>query len=309
MHCIIVLATLFVTSCYWSTVPANTISPGVLDQLNITLTNSTEPLEPPLNGVRELKWDQPIQLLSRCWCDFTRTPFFDTFDVQAWDRDSVLVHPMPALPESLPLPSEPGAGVLDGNLDASSVPDSELGSNNVPLSLPRRLLGYVVPRRLFRQSPSASGLSNSTSTAIPASTTSSASAVTTTKARGLFHRWLRGGSNKPPAAPSPRQPPRAQTHISNSNPATVTTTSVSLPAEVALTPKPVLRPLFIPSILLRPFTHWRFRWPSSSKTKGKVQDAKLPWLRRRYDLRRYGIGIILDFGWGRGENGGGIGPA
>ena len=104
MHCVIVLATLFVTSSYWSAVLAKTISPEVFDQLKITLTNSTESLDPPLNSVRELKWDQPIQLLSRCWCDFTRTPFFDNFDVRAWERDSILAHPVPAPPELLPPP-------------------------------------------------------------------------------------------------------------------------------------------------------------------------------------------------------------
>src|SRR5258708_6858763 len=156
MHCIIVLATLFVTSCYWSTVPANTISPEVFDQLKITLTNSTESLDPPLNSVRELKWDQPIQLLSRCWCDFTRTPFFDNFDVRAWERDSILAHRVPTPPELLPAPPGPGVG-LGGDLDAGSGPVSELGtsSKDVPPSLARKLLAYVVPKRFAQQqSPS-----------------------------------------------------------------------------------------------------------------------------------------------------------
>jgi len=310
MHCIIVLATLFVTSCYWSAVPANTISSEVFDRLNITLTNSTDPLWSPSNGARELKWDQPIQLLSRCWCDFTRTPFFDNLDVQAWEKDSVLVHPVPAPLEPSASPSGSGGGVSHGRMGAGSVPGSELdnGSKNSPLGLTRRLLGYVVPKRFFRQSQSTANLSTSAPGSTSASTSSSVSATNTTKRGGGFMYWLlqKGDdkSDKPPAPPSPRQPAR----ISNTNLATAT--PMPPPPEgtpPTLPPKSVLRPLFIPTLLLRPITHWRFRWPS--RTTGKVQGPKLPWFRRRYDLRRHGIGIVLDFGWGRGENGERIGPA
>ena len=305
MHCIIVLATLFVTSCYWSAVPANTISPEVFDRLNITLTNSTDPLWSPHNEVRELKWDQPIQLLSRCWCDFTRTPFFDTLDVRVWEKDSVLAHPMPAPPETSP---PPGGAVSTG---AGPIPLSRLdnSSKNGPPGLTRRLLGYVVPKRFFRQSPSTVSVSTSSSAPTPVSTSSSASASNTAKGGGGFmRRWLRkggsGNASDEPAPPSPRQPAR----MSNNNLATAT----PVPPPPGVTPpmplpKSRFRPLFFPSILLRPFTHWRFRWPS--KTTGKVQGPNLPWFRRRYDLSRHGIGIVLDFGWGRGENGESIGPA
>jgi hypothetical protein len=309
MHCIIVLATLFVTSCYWSAVPANTISPQVFDQLNITLTNSTDPLAAPLNGVREFKWDEPIQLLSRCWCDFTRTPFFDNLDVQAWEKASVLSHPMPA-PEPSPPPSEHSDGMSSGNTDAGSIPVSEL-DNNAPPSLPRRLLGYVVPKRYLGQSPSLSlstSTSTSASTPTSASTSGSASETITAKGGGFMRWWplQRGGKttehDKPPPPPQAAGLSDASPAVATSTPAPPTETPPTCPPH-----KSLFRPLFIPSILLRPITHWRFRWPE--KTTGKVQGPKLPWLRRRYDLSRHGIGIMLDFGWGRGENGEPVGPA
>jgi len=306
MHCIIVLATLFVTSCYWSAVPANTISSEVFDQLNITLTNSTDPQWVPFNAQRELKWDQPVQLLSRCWCDFTRTPFFDNLDMWEWEKDSVLAHPIPAPLEPSPLSSQ-SEGVSNGDTDVGSVPVSKLdkGSKGIALGLTRRLLGYVVPKRFLGRTPSTSRPSTSITSSTSAATTRPA--VNTAKGGGGFMQWWRqkgGTANKLTAAPSPRQP----VHMSNPNFPTVTPEPPPLEvAPPAPPPKSIFRPLFFPSILLRPITHWRFRWPS--KATGKVQGPKLPWFRRRYDLSRHGIGVILDFGWGSGGNGEPIGPA
>ena len=305
MHCIIVLATLFVTSCYWSAVPANTISSDILDRLNITLTNSTEPQFIPSNAPKVLKWDEPIQLLSRCWCDFTRSPFFDNLDVRAWETDSVLAHPIPSPLGPSPPPSQSG-GVSNEDID---VPVSELDKCNKSAApgLKRRLLGYVVPKRFLGQSPSTSSTATPTTASTPAATTKLASAPNTARSRGGFMQWWRQKagetSDKPAAATSPRQP----AHVSDTNRATVT--PVPPPLEVTSptpTPKSIFRPLLFPSILLRPITHWRFRWPS--KVTGKVQGPRLPWFRRRYDLSRHGIGIVLDFGWGWGENGEPIGP-
>jgi hypothetical protein len=81
----------------------------------------------------------------------------------------------------------------------------------------------------------------------------------------------------------------------NTNPATATATSKRFPPGITLPappPKFIFRPLFVPGILLRPITHWLFRSPS--KAIGKVQGPKLPRL-RRYDLSRYGIGIVVGF--------------
>lgn len=306
MHCIIVLATLFVTSCHWSAVPANTIPPEVFDRLNITLTNSTDPQWVPFNAQRELKWDQSIQLLSRCWCDFTRTPFFDNLDVRVWETDSVLAHPMSAPLEPSPLPSQSGR-VSTGNIDVA-VSELDNGSKTIAPGLTRRLLGYVVPKRFLGQSPSTSRPSTSTTASTSAVTTRSASAVNTARGGGGLMQWWRQKigttSNKPAATPSPPQP----AHMPNSDCSTVTL----VPPPLEVTPptplrKSIFRPLFFPYILLRPITHWSFRWPS--RATGKVQGPKLPWLRRRYDLSRHGIGIILDFKWGRGESGEPVGPA
>jgi hypothetical protein len=308
MHCIIVLATLFVTSCYWSAVPANTISSEVFDRLNITLTNSTDPQSVIFNAPGELKWDEPIKLLSRCWCDFTRTPFFDNLDISIWEKDSVLAHPIPTPLEPSPQPSQSGR-VSNGDTDVGSAPVSRLdkGSKSTALGLTRRLLGYVVPKRFLGQSPSTSRPAAPTAASTSSATTRPTSIVNTAKGGGGFMQWWRqkvgGASAKLAVAPPPRQPER----MSNTNRPTVTPEPPPLEVSPTPPPKSILRPMFFPSILLRPFTHWRFRWPS--KATGKVQGPKLPWLRRRYDLSRHGIGIVLDFGWGWGENGEPIGPA
>lgn len=311
MHCIIVLATLFVTSCYWSAIPANTISSEVFDQLNITLTNSTDPQWTPSNTPKELKWDQPIQLLSRCWCDFTRNPFFDNLDVSVWERDSVLAHPIPSPLELSPPPSRSGR-VSNGDIGVDSVPvcGPDKYSESAAPGLTRRLIGYVVPKRFFRQSPSTSSASTSTTPSTFAATTRPAPATNSAKGGGGFMQWWRqkgvGTPDKLAAAPSPLQP----AHVSNTNRPAVP--PVPPPPEVAPLPVPpppksIFRPLFFPSILLRPITHWRFQRPS--KATGKSQGPGLPWFRRRYDLSRHGIGIVVDFGWGWGEKGDPIGPA
>ncbi|CCA69392.1 hypothetical protein PIIN_03292 [Serendipita indica DSM 11827] len=75
-YCILILVASFLSSCYWSAIPPSSFSPESLSALNAT----------------ELKaiWDMnSIELLSRCWCDFQRTPFFGHFNETKWEIDSL----------------------------------------------------------------------------------------------------------------------------------------------------------------------------------------------------------------------------
>jgi hypothetical protein len=170
--------------------------------------------------------------------------------------------------------------VAIGDLDAGSVlaPELDGGNKNVPPSLTRKLLGYIVPKRFLRQPPpSASHSTASTST----STSSSASSANTAKGgEGFIRRWLRKSGDTPdkqPAPPSPRQPariPNTKHQSRNCNLDALSTRDYATRAPTQVNLPPSVYPL-------RPITHWLFRSPS--KAIGKVQGPKLPLL-RRYDL-------------------------
>ncbi|KAG8784403.1 hypothetical protein FRC15_003309 [Serendipita sp. 397] len=75
-YCILIIASLFVSSCYWSAISLSAFQPA-----SIATFNSTE---------QEALWKAgSIQLLSRCWCDFQRTPFFGYHNTTQWEIDSL----------------------------------------------------------------------------------------------------------------------------------------------------------------------------------------------------------------------------
>lgn len=86
-YCVILLAALFLSSCYWQSFPLETHlsipwSPNITtfyDALNATI--------PP--GVDLHEYTPPIiRVNDRCWCDFT-PGIFEPFDTQRWERESV----------------------------------------------------------------------------------------------------------------------------------------------------------------------------------------------------------------------------
>ncbi|KAJ7139558.1 hypothetical protein C8R44DRAFT_764798 [Mycena epipterygia] len=86
-YCIVLLVTLFFSSCYWQPFPIDSpLSTPWADNittfaqaLNATITS---PYEQPLPPV--------MRTLDRCWCDFWGGGFFDPYNVSQWERSSVL---------------------------------------------------------------------------------------------------------------------------------------------------------------------------------------------------------------------------
>ncbi|KAF9454957.1 hypothetical protein P691DRAFT_799969 [Macrolepiota fuliginosa MF-IS2] len=85
-YCIILLTTLFISSCYWQPFPLDTplstpwsedIS-TFADALNATLSPK-DPLPHPI----------VIRAADRCWCDLTSGAFFEPFNVSHWEYLSV----------------------------------------------------------------------------------------------------------------------------------------------------------------------------------------------------------------------------
>jgi hypothetical protein len=86
-YCIVLLTTLFVSSCYWQPFPiTNTLSTSWSDNvttfaeaLNASLTHTTEPVQLP----------SAMRVVDRCWCDFSTTDIFEPFNVTHWEYVSV----------------------------------------------------------------------------------------------------------------------------------------------------------------------------------------------------------------------------
>lgn len=86
-YCVVLLAALFLSSCYWQSFPLETRlsipwSPNITtfyDALNATITPGLDLHEytPPI-----------IRVTDRCWCDFT-SGMFESYDMQRWERESV----------------------------------------------------------------------------------------------------------------------------------------------------------------------------------------------------------------------------
>ena len=119
LYCVILLTTLAHASCYWNPVPAgelwqsivthhpasasfsssNSSSIPLLSALNSTsvspVQTTTIPDPPTITEDVSIPADAKIPLLERCWCDFTlgllgsgSTGFFSPFDVTAWEMGS-----------------------------------------------------------------------------------------------------------------------------------------------------------------------------------------------------------------------------
>lgn len=86
-YCILLLAALFLSSCYWQSFPldahlsvpwADNIT-TFSEALNATIPSHLSALEctPPT-----------VRVADRCWCDFA-SGLFEPYDVQKWERDSI----------------------------------------------------------------------------------------------------------------------------------------------------------------------------------------------------------------------------
>ncbi|KAF8640774.1 hypothetical protein AX17_000424 [Amanita inopinata Kibby_2008] len=81
-YCIVLLTTLFVTSCYWQPFPLD--SP-----LSIPWSENITTFAEALNASLPSNFSQPlptvVRAVDRCWCDFSGGSFFEPFNVSHWE--------------------------------------------------------------------------------------------------------------------------------------------------------------------------------------------------------------------------------
>ncbi|KAJ7922986.1 hypothetical protein B0H13DRAFT_1981149 [Mycena leptocephala] len=86
-YCIVVLVTLFFSSCYWQPFPLD-------GPLSTPWTDNITTFADALNATLPASYDKPLPLvmntLDRCWCDLWGGGFFDPYNVSQWERSSIL---------------------------------------------------------------------------------------------------------------------------------------------------------------------------------------------------------------------------
>ncbi|KAJ7198925.1 hypothetical protein C8J57DRAFT_1270191 [Mycena rebaudengoi] len=86
-YCIVLLVTLFFSSCYWQPFPID--SP-----LSAPWADNITTFAEALNSTIAAPYDKPLppvmRTLDRCWCDFWAGGFFEPFNVSKWERSSIL---------------------------------------------------------------------------------------------------------------------------------------------------------------------------------------------------------------------------
>lgn len=86
-YCIILLAALFLSSCYWQSFPLEArLSAPWADNI----TTFYEALNASVSQELNLYEFTPpiVRVADRCWCDFA-SGVFEPYDVQKWERDSI----------------------------------------------------------------------------------------------------------------------------------------------------------------------------------------------------------------------------
>ncbi|KAF5377302.1 hypothetical protein D9615_006381 [Tricholomella constricta] len=224
-YCIVLLTTLFVSSCYWQPFPLD--SP-----LSTPWSDNITTFAEALNSTLALKYSRPLpnvmRAVDRCWCDFSAGGFFEPFNVTHWEYVSVQ-----RLKDDFEHQQKVDEAALKQKETLKDVSASVTPSHN-----------DTMPRT---PAPGPS------STSIPLKSAKISSRDIRSILR-LFHYALKGEST-----PSP-------------SPSADTPTPRSSVLDAAMTPMPSPPP---------------------------CSEEKCPLIRKEYDLRPYGLGILVDFGWTR----------
>jgi len=86
-YCIILLAALFLSSCYWQSFPLDA-------HLSVPWSNNITTFSEALNAtlpphLNTLEFVSPVvHVADRCWCDLA-SGLFEPYDVHKWERDSI----------------------------------------------------------------------------------------------------------------------------------------------------------------------------------------------------------------------------
>ncbi|KIK70370.1 hypothetical protein GYMLUDRAFT_234842 [Collybiopsis luxurians FD-317 M1] len=86
-YCIILLATLFVSTCYWSPIPLDASLSQPWAENIITFSDA---LKATLSPSYSKPLPAVIQPSDRCWCDLSTAGFFEPFNTTQWEMVSVL---------------------------------------------------------------------------------------------------------------------------------------------------------------------------------------------------------------------------
>ncbi|KAJ3576266.1 hypothetical protein NP233_g516 [Leucocoprinus birnbaumii] len=83
-YCIILLTTLFISSCYWQPFPTDT-------PLSTPWSENISTFADAINATLSPNLPHPsvIRAADRCWCDLTSGAFFEPFNVSHWEHLSV----------------------------------------------------------------------------------------------------------------------------------------------------------------------------------------------------------------------------
>jgi len=85
-YCIVLLTTLFVSSCYWQPFPLDNPLTTPWSQ---NITTFADALKTSLPANSTPAFPSVMRAVDRCWCDFTGS-FFESFNVSHWEYLSVL---------------------------------------------------------------------------------------------------------------------------------------------------------------------------------------------------------------------------
>ncbi|KAF9015416.1 hypothetical protein BDQ17DRAFT_1295211 [Cyathus striatus] len=125
-YCIVLLTTLFISSCYWQPFPLDT-------PLSIPWSTNISTFADALRASLAPDYPRPfptvIRAVDRCWCDFSAGNFFQPFNISNWEHASVQKL-------KAELEHQPGSRVSDASdgSEAVSVSNAE-ASDAVQLSM------------------------------------------------------------------------------------------------------------------------------------------------------------------------------
>lgn len=85
-YCIVLLTTIFVSSCYWQPLPSETPLSLPWAENVSTFADAWHDLT-QYNSSKELP--DVVQLVDRCWCDFSSGGFFEPYNVTHWEYVSL----------------------------------------------------------------------------------------------------------------------------------------------------------------------------------------------------------------------------
>ena len=123
-YCIILLTTLFISSCYWQPFPVD--SPLTIPWSD-NITTFSEALNSTLMPNYSYALPTVMRAVDRCWCDFSMGSFWEPFNVSQWEYLTVQ-----RVRHDLERQQKDADAVLTANI--TQVPMSANADMNVPLN-------------------------------------------------------------------------------------------------------------------------------------------------------------------------------